>query len=71
MQKIIAFIMSVIMLIGSLLPAIPGSQINGVKTGDWLTMVVEEFNMEAEDENAAPYTNVTAEIGRASCRERV
>lgn len=61
MQRIIAFIMSVIMLIGSLLPALPGSQINGVKTGDWLTMVVEEFNMEDEEFSETPSTNVTAE----------
>lgn len=61
MQRIIAFIMSVIMLIGSLIPALPGSQINGVKTGDWLTMVVEEFNMEAEEFSETPSTNVTAE----------
>ncbi|NLX93431.1 MAG: hypothetical protein GXZ02_06140, partial [Clostridiales bacterium] len=61
MQRIIAFIMSVIMLIGSLLPALPGSQINGVKTGDWLTMVVEEFNMEDEEYSATPhYATITS-----------
>lgn len=61
MQKIIAFIMSIVMLIGSLVPALAGSQINGVKTGDWLTMVVEEFNMEATEYGTEPLTNVTEE----------
>lgn len=55
MQKIIAFIMAIFMLLGSLVPAWAANTIDGVTTGDWIQMVVEEFNMEGSDYSREPY----------------
>jgi|GEM_PF-561743 len=55
MQQIIAFFMSIITLISALIPGLGGSQVQGVTTGDWLTMLDEQFGMTTYDESAAPY----------------
>jgi len=61
MQKILALIMAIVMLLGSLIPAWVDNSVDGVTTGDWLTMVVEEFNMQGTEYGQTPSTNVTAE----------
>ena len=62
MQKILALHMSIVMLLGALIPAWAGSTVDGVATGDWLAMLVEEFSMDGSEFSPDPhYPDVTAE----------
>ena len=62
MQKILALLMSIVMLLGALIPRWPGSTVDGVATGDWLAMLVEEFSMDGSEFSPDPhYPDVTAE----------
>jgi len=60
MQKIIAFIMSVVMLLGTLIPGLAGNQVQGVTTGDWLQMLDQQFGMTTYQSQEPYYANVPA-----------
>jgi len=60
MQKIIAFIMSIVMLLGTLIPGLAGNQVQGVTTGDWLQMLDEQFGMTTYQSQEPYYANVPA-----------
>lgn len=45
MQKILALVLSIIMAITALIPGLGGNQVQGVTTGDWLTMLNDQFGM--------------------------
>lgn len=55
MQKIIAFILSIVTLISTLIPGLSGNQVQGVTTGDWLTMLDDQFGMSNNAVNPEPY----------------
>ena len=60
MQKILAFIMAIVMLLGTLVPAWVSGSVDGITTGDWIDMVVTEFNMGGGTYSEDPHTNVTS-----------
>ncbi len=60
MQKILAFIMAIVMLLGTLVPAWVSGSVDGITTGDWIDMVVTEFNMGGGIYSEDPHTNVTS-----------
>jgi len=61
MQKIIAMIMSIVMLLGTLIPGLSGGQVQGVTTGDWLTMLDDQFGMTTYQSETPYYANITSE----------
>lgn len=60
MQKILAFIMAIVMLLGTLVPAWVSGSVDGIATGEWIDMVVTEFNMGGSTYSEDPHTNVTS-----------
>lgn len=60
MQKILAFIMAIVMLLGTLVPAWVSGSVDGIATGEWIDMVVTEFNMGGSTYSTTAHTNVTA-----------
>ncbi len=60
MQKILAFIMAIVMLLGTLVPAWVSGSVDGIATGEWIDMVVTEFNMGGNTYSTTPHTNVTS-----------
>ncbi len=61
MDKIIAFIMAIVTLLGQLVPNFMSSQVKGVTTGAWLEMINKEFSMSANTYSATPhYADITS-----------
>jgi hypothetical protein len=61
MQKILALLTAIVMLLSALVPAWAGNTIDGVATGDWIAMLVEEFNMDGSDYSPNPhYPTITS-----------
>ena len=61
MQKILALLTAIVMLLSALFPAWGDNSIDGVATGDWIAMLVEEFNMDDSDYSPEPhYPTITS-----------
>ncbi|MCR5485474.1 MAG: hypothetical protein K6F09_07750 [Clostridiales bacterium] len=56
MKKIMAIFLSALMaLLGSIAPGLFGADVQGIKEGEWLSLIVTEFGMGTNDYSKTPY----------------